>query len=1047
MGERSSQYQTPSLSGVHLTIWSLLHQHLLILTSTALCILDTRSPDRIERSPLDVRGLVSNDFYSALQKRAEGGVPEVPSRSSAGSLSAYKGKIFLLVSQVSPDLLRHTNSYLGSPQTKTDVQTAHLISWMDRLLALMELGDILGAIRLATAYYLGLDQSTVLGLPESPEDRRAVVGARLNGLLASSLCYVFSDDRMTDSTHESFDGRGVDRTELFEGLVAEIANACLALEDLDYFFDDVYERYQQAWIDGIFFAQLEPFILEGRIRTMPTNVVQRLFQWLDEQNRLEQLENIIWRLEPSCLDINQAIMLCQQHRLWDALVYVYTRAIRDYVSPVVELLAVVRQIQRHRLDRPQRIGELGKNDVLTDDQVESLVPDAYKLYAYLGDVLSGVTFPSKEPMSEEEAGLAKRAVYGFVFSGRSTVWPEGGNYILTTEPGTAELSYPYLRLLLQFDTEALLHAMDIAFEDPYLNDDVSDKLLSRQIILNILLDVMDPALFNRSDLTLLHIFVARNLPKYPQFILLPPSTLHRILASLASDPDLSTREDRQLAAEYLLSAYTPHDTDAMLTLFAQAGFFRILRSTYKAEQRWASLVSTYLEDPDSDLDVFASVDEILRLAASQHAQAAQCLPAELTASILDAVVQLSDLGVRQTALLIDQHLPTHHADALESLHASPSKQYGYLRCLLEPSRVDEDEELALLPSRNEPCANLDPASRNLYIRLLCQLDSNSISKLLEAAPPGFYDLTRVVEICDAAGVGDAVVYALDALGQTATAFEKVASIIRTRGSELAGGFLALSEGDVGSSHQDLSDVRSVAQMGVQICLTHTHRAKASSSTVNSPEGHPPLEDMWFGLLHELIELVHSVSSILPSPSSTSVDSSSAKTKTSAALPPRPLTTPPPQGFETIVLDSLRSLVQETLTALVSSASSARMSFPRLFKKLVESTTPTSGSPGGEQRAYSEFRAILTGMLDTYRADAELLGVTIRLVERDLFDGVKELERARVRGWRPSVEAWRNGDALGDWVGKKGAESGAGGTHPLKVYRSGEVLKVCAGGEE
>jgi len=41
---------------------------------------------------------------------------------------------------------------------------------------------------------------------------------------------------------------------------------------------------------------------------------------------------------------------------------------------------------------------------------------------------------------------------------------------------------------------------------------------------------------------------------------------------LAVDPDQSTREDRQLATEYLLSAYTPHDTEHILSLFEKAGF-------------------------------------------------------------------------------------------------------------------------------------------------------------------------------------------------------------------------------------------------------------------------------------------------------------------------------------------------------------------------------------------------------------------------------------------------------------------------------------------
>merc|ERR1712093_732187 len=95
----------------------------------------------------------------------------------------------------------------------------------------------------------------------------------------------------------------------------------------------------------------------------------------------------------------------------------------------------------------------------------------------------------------------------------------------------------------------------------------------RQQIINVVLDVMGSAFsdeFTSTDRTFLNIFVARNIPKYAQFVQLAEPTLHKILLELAQDPDLSTREDRQLAAEYLLSAYTPNYDQSILTLLEAA---------------------------------------------------------------------------------------------------------------------------------------------------------------------------------------------------------------------------------------------------------------------------------------------------------------------------------------------------------------------------------------------------------------------------------------------------------------------------------------------
>jgi hypothetical protein len=64
---------------------------------------------------------------------------------------------------------------------------------------------------------------------------------------------------LTDGTHASFDGRGVDRSELFEGFVGVMSEASLALNDLDFLWEEAYEKYQENYIEGIFFSKLRPY--------------------------------------------------------------------------------------------------------------------------------------------------------------------------------------------------------------------------------------------------------------------------------------------------------------------------------------------------------------------------------------------------------------------------------------------------------------------------------------------------------------------------------------------------------------------------------------------------------------------------------------------------------------------------------------------------------------------------------------------------------------------------------------------------------------------
>ena len=57
-----------------------------------------------------------------------------------------------------------------------------LANWADRLLATMNAGDAIGAIRLATSYYVGDEDRLIVGLPEDDLARKRLVQDKLLGL-------------------------------------------------------------------------------------------------------------------------------------------------------------------------------------------------------------------------------------------------------------------------------------------------------------------------------------------------------------------------------------------------------------------------------------------------------------------------------------------------------------------------------------------------------------------------------------------------------------------------------------------------------------------------------------------------------------------------------------------------------------------------------------------------------------------------------------------------------------------------------------------------
>jgi len=881
-------------------------------------------------------------------------------------------------------------------QGRREVQVGTLLTWADRILSSVEKGDFLSAIELTRSYYLGTAPGNKNGLPDDPLELRQVVSEKMRELMVASTRYAFSEDRMTDGTHNSSDGRGVDRTSLFESLVTTCARACIALGDLEFLFEDVFQAYDDAGIAPIYLEQFETFVLEHDVRTVDPRIAQRLIGLHAANGRPERAERVIWHIDPACLDIDQVVQLCQTHGLYDALIYVYTRAMRDYVAPVVEMLGLLRKVM-----------QLRRSPVLDETALEPLVVNAYKVYPYLADVLSGLTYPSEEPLDEDEARQAKRDLYAFLFNGRSDTWPrgDGGKLILTAEEdGGVEPTYPYCRLLLRFDAEAFLHALDLAFEDSYFNDDI-DGGASRLVIVKILLEILASASSSpsaSSDLppaarTFVHIFVARNVPKYPQSIQMARNVLHGILVGLTMDPDWSTREDRQLAAEYLLSAYAPHETERLLQLFEDAGFYRILRTWHRQEKRWAPLLLAHLHDPDTHAaELFAHADEIFATAARLHSGA---VPDDLRDQVATSLPDLLNASVIDTARFLDHHAPQLHECAIDSMGSDADlKRFAYLRCLLGPPPSAADEGQEQEQSRSGPSVEVPPRLRRMYVVLLCKVDPAGVIPSLRYLPSGdFLEWDDALRTCEDEGVLDAVVWALDWRGNPKAALKKV-SAFGSRLSATIGGLVAQDAVAAGSGsdeqlRQHVEILEAVGRTAVAICVERSIKQAESAATSEDV----PVEDLWFQLLHTQISTVQAVSACC-APETFSSSRSNPNVDADAEHEVSPVER---------ALTTLRSLVQTSFSSLVSaSATRGRrrgISFPRLFTRLVETTTTTTAaSGGGGGTTYTEFRAILTGMMEAYRAEGDMLVITKHLLDRDVFETVEMAARAHARGWASRV---------------------------------------------
>jgi len=884
------------------------------------------------------------------------------------SFKAYKGRLFIL----------------GA----SDVSIGTLSNWADRLLALMEEGGFIAAIQLATSYYNGEANTLTVGLPDDTPTRHALVHEKLLEMISASLKYAFGRNQKAST------GR-VEKPQLQE-LAGACFVACISMNNMDFLFEDVYAWYEDGSSEGIFLEILEPYVLDSQISSVPPVVLKGLITHFTSRGLDTRLEELICHLDTATMDIDQITTLCKQHNLYDALIYVWNQALGDYVTPLLDLFQLVKLQQGY----PN-----GTNG--TADSVYSV--NAMKMFPYLSYVLSSKIYPTGSELPEPEASKAKTELYSFLFSGKTIIWPQqNGKPILTKREPTDEPPFPYLRLILGFDAPSFLSTLNVAFEDSFLNNS-SDRIangglnneanensvpgiaVNRQYIVSVLLDVLTLAEYQAEDTIYLDMFIARNIPKFPQFILLSGTSLHRVLIGLCNYPAEDIADDCQLSVEYLLSMYHPPDLETLVPMFAKARFYRVLKSIYRAEKRYAQLLETCFEDEENQEAVFDCVTDCLRTKTGLDQR--QLL--EVRAVITNHAHDLVNIDVRAAASTIANYAPDLHATLLDALEEGSYEQYVYLQTILEP-------ESKTLEEVERQASGVDHGLVEKYVRLMCDYDTHHVNDYIERRKSGDLRLEEVLPALESSGVVDAAVVLMAREGHVRDGMDRLIQHLGT----LEAALLGLVEGAANTSgtpdSEDtaeglLESLRKYSGVGIWLAQGQSKVALRSMSMVKQGKRSDAAtkqdlsreEILWLDLIDAIVRITRNVSAAVSPKLNNAID-------LEKALPGAP------SSAETSnVVTSLRSIVQQAFTALLTTSTEAHgttsdhtgLSFLRILRAFLTRASLISPS-------LSDLRAVLAAIFSAYSYEESLLGLANRLLDKDLFVHVSDAAVLRQRGWRP-----------------------------------------------
>lgn len=559
--------------------------------------------------------------------------------------------------------------------------------------------------------------------------------------------------------------------------------------------------------------------------------------------------------------------------------------------------------------------------------------------------------------------------------------------------------------------------------------------MTRQHIVSILLDVVDQNGFSPEERIYLDIFIARSLPKYPAQLVLSGSLLNKVLQRLCEVPSEELREDCQLSAEYLLSAYQPPNTEALIASLRQSRFFRVLKTVYRRQRLYTELLETYFEDGEDRNGVFDCIASYLLPGAGL----AQKQTETFKRSIVTHASDLAEINTVQTAWILlasAVELLEPVAKALQDSY----QQFMFLRTLLEPKLIREETSLR---SQQEIPENVRHTFQERYVQLMCAHEPGHVADYVGLLQSGDLRLERVLPAMEESGVIDAAVVLLTRDGLARDAMDRLVAHVQSQQHALTSLIEASIESpDAEATRETANDlveaVQKYTKVGIWLCQGQTaateRRPRPRANLAKDiDENELDIDEfLWLNLIDTAVQVTKETSAALQvledHPSETD----------SASLDPDTIR----QGLRSNVQQAFTSLLAATAAQIPKQATDTpqyqpttnlkphqnNLSFLRILRAFLTRAATTAPS-------LSDLRSVLADIFSAYAFEQNVLTLATDLLGGDVFAKIQDAHARRQRGWRPRTQAcelckrraW--GPGVGEvvwheWVGREQARENA-----------------------
>ncbi|AWU74188.1 uncharacterized protein C5L36_0A07880 [Pichia kudriavzevii] len=848
------------------------------------------------------------------------------------SISTYKSNLFIM--------------------GRSEFKTGSLLNWADILLDLLNNQNYEEALEEAKAQYEGSTEDlALLSLPTNDEVRHKLMRGYLIQVLKSSTKYLFNSK---DASH----GDLKRRTRL-------AIQTCMVLNVQEDFYEIIYDRLQENEQEHVFFEVIEELIFRSKPLSFSPSILHSMIEFYAKRDDIDTLEHLICFLDIKQLDIDLTVQLCHKYQLNETLTYIWTSLLHDYITPLINAIAKIKKYYQVEKTLSEEL------------RIQRREQISY-VYPYISYTLTGRQYPTEHSLLPEDNTPAKLNIYYFLFNGSPISWPEGAPILHTVENITEEPMFPYLSLLLQYDSNSMVSCLNEAFEDELLNDtrlsyDQNKHYelhINRQLVIEILLGLIHNSSdqFHFVDKIRICIFISRNYSKYPQFIRLADSVLDEIIDLLCQAKDLpeyslEIEKDCELALQSLLSVYRPYDTDVLLLKIEKAGHFQVLQGLYQSEEKYVQLLELWVRLRKAQK---VSKDWLLKPAYSIIEESFNVLDSydmdRLVRLISENFEMFVETSPSQMARIISTKWPD--LNSLTSQITNHSIKFEYLKAIFE---AKEEEDVAFVFSDDLRMEYLKGLTRQLsLLKKKPKVDDAEVKNFDLKIRKFLWRLSSlskdVIELLEANNV-EILIQWLVEHGEYQGAIIRICDILQATAHDLT---------EHGYQKELEDRVWNCLDLGFRVVKANSNILKGKKEGITLREA-------------LTVRLVEKAANILKSLME--------------------------EQKEVKAIDIFKRVVQTAFQFVICVSQDDPRFFNTIFQRFLDGSSTHNTTLG-------DVRVVLKEVFISYRNDHEILTLIKTLIDQDTFENLEILESLKLRGRSPeNIECESCGKKI--WGGKIG----------------------------